>query len=238
MGRDKALILVHGIPMIRRVYDVAVQCCPPVYVISPWGDRYRPVLPASCRFIPELAEGLINVSHCYSNDQSLTGVIRQPKGNGPLQQLEVEGVEAERPGPLVGFYQGLQHILAEQTDADSNWVLLLACDLPNLQPDRIKVWQAQLSTLSTDTIAALPTHPTKGWQPLCGFYHRRCLPSLANVLTAGGRSFQRWLRPGINGGINGVEMDKIYPLKCPDPSMLFNCNSPEDLATVTRSPLN
>ncbi|MGK7889710.1 MAG: molybdenum cofactor guanylyltransferase [Leptolyngbyaceae cyanobacterium] len=196
MGRDKALIPIHGTPMIRRVYDVADQCHPPVYVISPWGDRYRPVLPDACRFIHE--------------------------ENGPGFS------RADRPGPLVGFYSGFRHILEEPSGDGNAWILLLACDLPKLQPGIIRTWQAQLTTASGSTIAALPTHPTKGWHPLCGFYHPRGLSSLADFLASGGRSFQQWLCPSTSEQGSG----RIQPLSCPDTTLLFNCNSPEDLATV------
>ncbi|NEQ95854.1 MAG: molybdenum cofactor guanylyltransferase [Cyanothece sp. SIO2G6] len=223
MGQDKALIPVHGIPMIRRVYDVAVQCSPPVYVISPWGDRYRPVLPDACRFIPELAAQRID-----NNDTSLTGVA--------LDKDSKVGQEEYRPGPLIGFYQGFRHILMDhQMSSDEGWLLLLACDLPQLRPDVMQKWQTQLSTTSPSTIAALPTHARKGWQPLCGFYHYRCLSSLADFLASGGQSFQQWFRLTK---VDDQASQRIQALPCPDSTMLFNCNSPKDLANIVEdSPL-
>jgi len=55
MGRDKAFILVEGVPLLRRVCEMALQCCPEVYVVSAWGDRYRSILPATCHLISEVA---------------------------------------------------------------------------------------------------------------------------------------------------------------------------------------
>jgi len=34
MGQDKALLTVEGMPLLRRVYDVAIALCDPVYVVD------------------------------------------------------------------------------------------------------------------------------------------------------------------------------------------------------------
>ncbi|MBD2197132.1 MULTISPECIES: molybdenum cofactor guanylyltransferase [Calothrix] len=114
-------------------------------------------------------------------------------------------------GPLVGFSQGLAQV---QTD----WVLLLACDLPNLKVEVLQEWIARLDTVGDDAIAAL-AHHAKGWEPLCGFYRRRCLPQLLEFINQGGRSFQQWLK-----------QHSVQVLPVLEPEMLFNCNTPEDLA--------
>ncbi|MEH2013013.1 molybdenum cofactor guanylyltransferase [Nostoc sp.] len=114
-------------------------------------------------------------------------------------------------GPLVGFSQGLAEVQTE-------WVLLLACDLPRLRVEVLQDWVTRLDSVGDNAIAALADHP-KGWEPLCGFYRRRCLPQLLEFINGGGRSFQEWLRQ--------------YPvevLPLPEPEMLFNCNTPQDLA--------
>ncbi len=114
-------------------------------------------------------------------------------------------------GPLVGFAQGLAEV---QTD----WVLLLACDLPRLRVEVLQDWVTKLDSVEDDAIAALAHNP-KGWEPLCGFYRRRCLPQLLEFINQGGRSFQQWLR-----------QYPIEVLPLSEPEMLFNCNTPEDLA--------
>jgi molybdopterin-guanine dinucleotide biosynthesis protein A len=116
-------------------------------------------------------------------------------------------------GPLVGFAQGLAQV-------QSDWVLLLACDLPKLQVEVLQAWAAELDNVGDDAIATLPHH-TKGWEPLCGFYRRRCLPQLLDFISQGGRSFQQWLNQ--------------YPVKAlplPITDMLLNCNTPEDWALI------
>jgi len=131
------------------------------------------------------------------------GLLEQPLGN-----------ETFPSGPLVGFAQGLAEVTTP-------WVLLLACDLPYLQVAVLQEWVTQLPSDPERAIAHLPRHP-KGWEPLCGFYHRRCLGSLETFITAGGRSFQNWLADQV-----------VKPLPLTDQQMLFNCNTPADLAVLS-----
>jgi len=123
------------------------------------------------------------------------------------------GNEALNHGPLVGFAQGLAQMQTE-------WVLLLACDLPKLQVEVLQAWAAELDSVGEDAIAAL-AHHTKGWEPLCGFYRRRCLPQLLDFINQGGRSFQQWL-----------EQHPVQVLSLPVTDMLLNCNTPEDWALM------
>lgn len=116
-------------------------------------------------------------------------------------------------GPLVGFAQGLAHI---RTD----WVLLLACDLPQLRIETLQQWSEKLAEAPEQAIALLPQHP-KGWEPLCGFYRRNCLPALTHFIQQGGRSFQPWLAQNF-----------IQTLPVIDLNMLYNCNTPEDLVAL------
>lgn len=119
----------------------------------------------------------------------------------------------ESHGPLLGFAQGLLEVKTE-------WALLLACDLPRLGAVTLKGWMDLLENVPEEAIALLPRHP-KGWEPLCGFYRRSALPSLERWIQQGGRSFQRWLT-----------QEQVEPLPVADFSVLFNCNTPEDLAQV------
>lgn len=120
-------------------------------------------------------------------------------------------------GPLVGFAQGLAQV-------ETDWVLLLACDLPRLQVEVLQDWAGGLDSVKNEVIALLTHHP-KGWNPLCGFYRRSCLPALTDFINQGGRSFQHWL---------GQHPVQALPL--PDAQMLFNCNTPADLALLEKSP--
>ncbi len=122
------------------------------------------------------------------------------------------GNESRTHGPIVGFMQGLGVV-------ETDWVLLLACDLPNLRLEILQAWISQLDTIPENAMAALVQN-NQLWQPLCGFYRRRCLPELKQYIEQGGRSFQRWLEPY-----------SVHVLPLPDSQMLFNFNndSPEFL---------
>ncbi|PSB18007.1 molybdenum cofactor guanylyltransferase [Phormidesmis priestleyi ULC007] len=174
MGRDKALIKISGVPLLRRVCEAALHCTNQIYVVTAWSDRYRAVVPPHCHLIVDIQQG-----------------------------------------PLVGFAQGLTYI---QTD----WVLLLACDLPRLRGETLQSWTAELETISPDTIALLP-HSQKGWEPLCGFYRRQCLSELQQFIDQGGRSFQSWLAN-----------QQVQELRLENREILFNCNTPQDLEDFSR----
>ena len=179
MGQDKALIPVNGVPLLRHVCDVAAECTSEIYVVTPWPQRYRALLPQTCRLVQER----------------------------PLHP------DIQPQGPVVGFAQGLVPVKAD-------WTLLLACDLPRLRAEVLQNWAQQLDTVPESAIAFVPHH-AKGWDPLCGFYRRSCLPILNAFIGRGGRSFQRWL-----------ERNEVQAIPDPDKHMLFNCNTPKDLAAL------
>jgi molybdenum cofactor guanylyltransferase len=203
MGQDKALIAFQGVPLLQQVCEVALQCTPKVYVVTPWLERYQDILPDACFVIREV----------------------------PLPG------ETQLHGPLVGFAQGLAQI-------ETEWVLLLACDLPHLQVEVLQLWAEELENVSQDAICDSPegrrqrrsqqrcaliaprnanaiaflAKQPKGWEPLCGFYRRECLPKLTEYINSGGRSFQGWLSQNI-----------VQELPVADPKIFFNCNTPADL---------
>ncbi|OKH16619.1 molybdenum cofactor guanylyltransferase [Fischerella major NIES-592] len=176
MGRDKALITIEDVPMLKRICQIAETCTEQVYVVTPWPERYQHLLPPKSQFIQEL----------------------------PLP--DETGNELKTHGPLVGFAQGL-------TQVTTDWVLLLACDLPKLRVEVLQEWISRLQQVPEEAIAVL-VYRNNRWEPLCGFYRRRCLPELNKYIQQGGRSFQEWL--------------KQYPvqvLPLVDQQMLFNFNS-------------
>ncbi|MEM9271905.1 MAG: molybdenum cofactor guanylyltransferase [Cyanobacteria bacterium P01_F01_bin.143] len=129
-----------------------------------------------------------------------------------VQEILVDP-ETKSNCPLIGFYQGLEIVKTE-------WVLLLACDLPRLNSDEITRWCATLKDVPPEAIALLPRH-AKGWEPLCGFYRTNCRSSIQDYLERGGRSFQHWLQENT-----------VMELAVRDRSILFNCNTPQDWAKL------
>jgi molybdenum cofactor guanylyltransferase len=53
MGRDKALLLIEGKPLLPRICQAALQCTSCVYVVTSWPDRYLAILPDGCQTILE-----------------------------------------------------------------------------------------------------------------------------------------------------------------------------------------
>ena len=182
LGRDKALITLQGVPLLRQVCEVALNCASPVYVVTSWPERYQDILPDACRVI---------------------------------QEVPLPG-ETQSHGPLVAFAQGLAHV-------ETDWVLLLACDLPQLQVKVLQGWVTGLEKTVEEAIALLPRQ-AKGWEPLCGFYRRQCLPILTTYINEGGRSFQGWLA-----------QHPVQELPVSNTQVLFNCNTPADLELVKDS---
>jgi molybdenum cofactor guanylyltransferase len=181
MGRDKSTIEIDGIPMLRRIYDVVASCqngrsesVARIYVVTPWIDRYKSILPNDCNFLAE---------------------------------------EDPHKGPLLGFAQGLSQI-------EADWVLLLACDLPNLSNSFIQSSIDRLTDIPAQSIAYL-AKGDRGWEALCGFYRGNCLDSLLKYINGGGQSFQGWLKAKI-----------VTELAIDNPQILLNCNTPADLAEI------
>ncbi len=178
MGRDKALLPLHGHPLIHHLHAAAYHCTPRVTILTPWPDRYRSLLPPDTRFI-----------------------------------LESTAPEGKPPGPLTAFAQALPQL-------HTDWVLLLACDLPHLTGPTLQQWASLLPHLDADVTAYLPQSP-KGWEPLCGFYRGTCLGSLESAISQGHRSFQSWLTAVSVQAIPDVPLDQ-----------LLNCNTPDQWATA------
>jgi molybdenum cofactor guanylyltransferase len=118
--------------------------------------------------------------------------------------------------PLIAFAQGLELVNTE-------WVLLLACDLPCLSSSQVKQWLFALTTVFPTEIACLP-RSSKGWEPLCGFYRRSCWSALEQYIGEGGRSFQSWLA-----------QQAVRELVIGDRRCLFNCNTPQDWASINNN---
>jgi molybdopterin-guanine dinucleotide biosynthesis protein A len=178
MGRDKALILLAGVPLLTRICQTAQGVASQVFVISPWRSRYQSIIPQGCIFLEEI----------------------HPQEN-------------QSPGPLIGFSQALSQVKTE-------WVLLLAQDLPYLTPEILQEWSLNLKSVAPEAIAFLP-RSKKGWEPLSGFYRVDCLPLLNAYIEKGGTSFQGFLNQHL-----------IEELFIGDRTVLFNCNTPEDLQAL------
>jgi molybdopterin-guanine dinucleotide biosynthesis protein A len=121
---------------------------------------------------------------------------------------------------LSSFQGGLMAFSQALNEVKSDWILLLACDLPFLTVKEIQKWIKYLPDIQEKSIAFLPKND-KVWECLCGFYRSNCRQSLVNYLKTGNRSFQKWLNNEI-----------IEELRVENNDILFNCNSPEDYKKI------
>lgn len=108
--------------------------------------------------------------------------------------------------PLIAVVNSLKYL-------NSEWILLLACDLPLLTVDEVKSWLTFLPNLSAETVAFLPPN-TKGWECLCGFYRLQYLTNLQDFANQGETSLQKWLKNQI-----------VVPILIKNNEVLFNCNT-------------
>ncbi|MEM6449885.1 MAG: NTP transferase domain-containing protein [Cyanobacteria bacterium P01_D01_bin.105] len=222
MGTDKALLSrPDGQLLLTRTAQIAQTLTSEVVVITPWPERYKAILPPPTKLLKE-----------------------QP----------------HQRGPLGGFLQGW-------ADIRSDWCLLLACDLPQLESEPLRRWwewlQAQPGAAAPSVSEASVNKPDASgsekkvraiasltqclnqrkltqhksaqgkasatrWEPLCGFYHRNCLPDLHCYLNSASKemrphhfSFQSWLDP-----LPILVYDHLPP------AILFNCNTAEDWSQI------
>lgn len=179
MGQDKALLTIDGQPLIAQVCQAALACTPAVYSLTPWPERYRPLVSAAVQFLPE-----------------------------PLP-----AAGASPPGPLASLALSLGQI-------EAAWVLVLACDLPRLDPVQLQRWSTQLPNLSATTLAYVPKLGDR-WEPLCGFYRPASQTALAQFVETGERSLQQWL-----------SAHSVAPITAAPVELFYNLNTPADLAAL------
>lgn len=171
-----------------------------------------PLLLRVCRVAQQCTDQVYVVTPWIERYQSLLTIESK---HPPIQLIQESpsNPDASPQGPLIGFLQGLAQV-------QSDWVLLLACDLPNLQINTLRAWITQLPQVPDEKIALLPRHLQGWWEPLCGFYRVACRTPLEAFVQTGGRSFQHWLA------------DQKVQVLSANSHMLLNCNTPEDLQQI------
>ncbi len=159
-----------------------------------------------------LLQRVYQVALAYS--QKVYIVTPWPERYETLLTEDYEVILEKEPnqGPLVALSQGLLEIPFE-------WIWLLACDLPRLQPTLIQRWQSRLTNVSDQVLAVVPQYQSR-WEPLCGFYRCCGYSCLKEFIAQGGRSFQRWL---THIPVESIELSEK------ESQILLNCNQPKDL---------
>ncbi|MBX3266030.1 MAG: molybdenum cofactor guanylyltransferase [Acidobacteria bacterium] len=126
----------------------------------------------------------------------------------------------EAGGPLVGIYTAL-------LDAQSEWLIAAACDLPFVSGELFK---RLLSECSDDNDAVVPIQPDGTPQPLCAAYRvAACLPAVKQAIVDGRLSMFALLD---RVRTRFVPFEDLAVLPGSD-RFFFNINTPEDLAIAS-----
>lgn len=126
----------------------------------------------------------------------------------------------EAGGPLVGIYTAL-------LDAQSEWLIAAACDLPFVTDELFK---KLLSECSDDLDAVVPVQPDGTPQPLCAAYRlAACLPAVKQAIAEGRLSMFSLLD---RVRTRFVPFEDLAVLPGSD-LFFFNINTPEDLAKAS-----
>jgi len=124
--------------------------------------------------------------------------------------------EVAYQGPLGGLVTALEN-------AEDDWVLAVAADMPWLRPEVVRLlWE------SRDGAQVVIPLTEKGSEPLLALYHRDCLPAARKVLESGRRRVV-----AILPSLKVVEVS-LAELRAVDPDLasFVNVNTPDDLSDV------
>ena len=110
-------------------------------------------------------------------------------------------------GPLGGILTALR-------DTSADWILVAACDMPELSADFLR-----LLVNAADGDAVVPIGPSGRPEPLCAVYHGRSLPLLERALGRGVRSVRAALKDL-----------RVTLVSVPEVMHFQNVNTPKDWA--------
>lgn len=133
-----------------------------------------------------------------------------------FRPLGLRAIDDDWPGagPLGGIATALRA-------SSAPWSLVVACDLPYLTKDWLDFLAAR--ALASEGAAVLPMN-TRGAEPLCAMYHKRCEPVIREALESGTRK--------VTDGLQSVLVEMIGPLEWKgfdsDGLLFKNMNSPAD----------
>jgi molybdenum cofactor guanylyltransferase len=138
-------------------------------------------------------------------------------------------------GPLGGLHAALAH-------SKTNWILVMAVDMPLVTPDLLQFIAERCDKASLAVVPSLnpsdTSHPSDAssvLQPLCAAYHRRLRPAVEQALVGDDLSIHRLLERVSTGMMSAetkalrvIEEKELLAAGFPA-QMLLNVNTPEDL---------
>ncbi len=158
-----------------------------------------------------LAEHVATQARAVTDDITLVGDI------GRYANVGYPVIEDIFPGcgPLSGLHAAL-------TCTDSDWNLILACDMPQVPAEFLVRLMARAE--SGQASAVIPVGPDAVPQPLCAAYHRRCVSAITCAL-----------ENRIHKVTDGLAMLDIDFWSVPHPEYFRNLNTPEDWAAYSNA---
>jgi molybdopterin-guanine dinucleotide biosynthesis protein A len=155
----------------------------------------------------------LRVADEVANVCGSVALVGDPEKYGHLG-LPVAPDEFPGLGPLAGIETALR---VTATD----WNLIVACDMPALDPSIFgQLFEACLAGGNAD--AALPQYPGGRVEPLCAVYHRRCHAAIRAALLAGVRK--------VTDSLRALELRYV---RVASDAPFANLNTPEDLRKYT-----
>jgi len=119
-------------------------------------------------------------------------------------------------GPVAGM-------LAAVEDSAAPWILVVACDLPNIHPLFLEMLFQRAESSSVDAVIPLAADGRE--QPLCAVYHKSIVEPLRQAVKIG--------MAKVTAAISGANLAYLLPPEyaAVDPSgeMLLNVNRPDDM---------
>ncbi|MCB0279274.1 MAG: molybdenum cofactor guanylyltransferase [Calditrichaeota bacterium] len=139
--------------------------------------------------------------------------------NPAYKQFELPTIpdEIQDIGPLGALFTALNH-------SDSDWIFLIAADMPFFQVDLIRY----LSDRKMNVQAVIPSDKT-GLQPLAALYHRSCIDQVKKQIETGGYGMYQLIKK-LN--CNLIPID--HQLSFYTDHLFFNMNDMADLEKARR----
>jgi molybdenum cofactor guanylyltransferase len=118
------------------------------------------------------------VEHLAGIARAVAGSVTLVGEPGRYRHLSLPCLQDLRPG--FGPLSGLEAALST---TEAAWNLILACDMPNVNPEVADRLFARAA--GSNTLAVLLRDENATVHPLCAVYHRACLPAVQQALDRG-----------------------------------------------------
>ena len=195
MGRDKALLTVDKETLLSKICSVAEEVAATVYVVSPWSERYRFILPPNYLLVKEK-------------------LVLDAKSNAPIIGF-AQGLKLVETKWVLLLACDLPYLSSSQV---KQWSLALATVLPTQMaflPRDSKGWQVLCGFYRRDCLASLERYIKSGGKSFQAWLtHQKVkelIPSDRNCLFNCNTPAD-WQRVIENSDEKGPSVDRICPL--------------------------